>query len=133
MLADTFKVDSPNVEMKGTELIAKYEYHSSKIVADKDGIKVVPEIKKFEFKTQTKVPKTGLMMIGWGGNNGTTVTAGVLANKHKLVWETKRGDQKANYHGSLTQCATTYLGQDDKGNTYVAPFKALLPMVDPND
>lgn len=133
MLADTFKVDSPNVEMKGTELYAKYEYHTSKVVADKDGVKIVPETKKFEFKTETKVPKTGLMMIGWGGNNGTTVTSGVLANKHKLTWETKRGDQTANYHGSLTQCATTYLGQDDKGTTYVAPFKSLLPMVDPND
>lgn len=73
------------------------------------------------------------MFVGLGGNNGTTATVGVLANKKKLKWDTKRGEVKANYHGSLTQCSTTWLGQDDKGNTYVAPFKALLPMVNPDD
>jgi myo-inositol-1-phosphate synthase len=73
------------------------------------------------------------MFVGLGGNNGTTATVGVLANKKKLKWETKRGEVTANYHGSLTQCSTTWLGQDDKGNTYVAPFKALLPMVNPDD
>jgi len=31
------------------------------------------------------------MLIGWGGNNGSTVTATVLANKLKLKWETKEG------------------------------------------
>jgi myo-inositol-1-phosphate synthase len=133
MLANTFTVDSPNVEMKGTDMYAKYEYATSHIVADESGVKIVPETKKFEFKTDTKVPKTGLMMIGWGGNNGTTLTAGVLANKKKLTWETKRGLEKANYYGSLTQCSTTYLGQDAKGTTYVAPFKSLLPMVNPED
>jgi len=133
MLAPSFTVDSANVEIKGDEMIAKYDYHTQKIVADEKGVKVIPEVKKFEFKTETKVPKTGVMLVGWGGNNGTTLTAGVLANKHHLKFDTKRGVQEANYHGSLTQCATTYLGQDEKGTTYVAPFKALLPMVDPND
>lgn len=31
------------------------------------------------------------MLVGLGGNNGTTVTAGVLANKHKVTWNTKSG------------------------------------------
>ena len=133
MLANTFTVDSQNVSVKGTEMIAKYEYQTQKIVAGADGVKVIPQTKQFEFKTETKVPKTGVMLVGWGGNNGTTLTAGVLANKHHIKFDTKRGVQEANYHGSLTQCATTYLGQDEKGTTYVAPFKGLLPMVDPND
>ena len=133
MLANTFTVDSPNVTVNGTEMVAKYEYHTQKIVSDSNGVKVIPQTKKFEFKTETKVPKTGVMLVGWGGNNGTTLTAGVLANKHHIKFDTKRGVQEANYHGSLTQCATTYLGQDEKGTTYVAPFNALLPMVDPNE
>lgn len=37
------------------------------------------------------------MLVGWGGNNGTTVTAGLLANKHGLTWETKDGIKKANW------------------------------------
>lgn len=31
------------------------------------------------------------MLVGWGGNNGTTVTAAVLANKLGLSWMTKTG------------------------------------------
>jgi len=37
------------------------------------------------------------MLVGWGGNNGSTVTAALLANKLHLVWETKEGMQKANW------------------------------------
>ena len=133
MLASTFTVDSPNVEIKGTEMHSKYEYSTQTIVSDEKGVRVIPQTKKYEFKTETKVPKTGMMLIGWGGNNGTTLTAGILANKRHLVFDTKRGLQKADYYGSLTQCATTYLGQDCNGTTYVAPFKSLLPMVNPDD
>ena len=133
MLANTFNVDSKNVETKEGEILSTYSYDSSKIVSGPNGISIVPYTKKFQFKTNTKVPKLGVMIVGWGGNNGTTVTNGILANRLSLKWDTKRGEIKANYHGSLTQCSTTYLGQDEKGTTYVAPFKSLLPMVDPND
>lgn len=26
-------------------------------------------------------PRCSVMLVGWGGNNGTTVTGGILANK----------------------------------------------------
>lgn len=45
-----------------------------------------------------KVPKLGLMLIGWGGNNGSTVTAALLANKLKLSWQTKEGQKTANWY-----------------------------------
>jgi myo-inositol-1-phosphate synthase len=45
----------------------------------------------YTFKTNTKVPKLGIMLVGLGGNNGTTFTGGVLANKHNISWMTKRG------------------------------------------
>jgi myo-inositol-1-phosphate synthase len=114
-------------------MTTKYEYSTQVVTNENNTIKITPVTKKYEFKTETKVPKVGVMFVGLGGNNGTTATVGVLANKKKLKWDTKRGEVKANYHGSLTQCSTTWLGQDDKGNTYVAPFKALLPMVNPDD
>jgi myo-inositol-1-phosphate synthase len=31
------------------------------------------------------------MLVGLGGNNGTTFTAGILANKKGTTWETKTG------------------------------------------
>ena len=39
-------------------------------------MQVVPKKEVYTFKTQRKVPKTGLMLVGWGGNNGSTTTAG---------------------------------------------------------
>ncbi|CAM9728622.1 unnamed protein product [Bubo scandiacus] len=67
-----------------------------------------------------------------GGNNGTTVTAAVLANKLGLSWMTKTGRKKANYYGSLLQASTVCLGTGPSGDVYV-PFRDLLPMVHPND
>jgi len=64
----------------------------------------------------------------------STVTGGVLANKHKMEWETKHGVQKANYFGSLTQASTCRLGGSGASHTDVyVPFSSLLPMVKPND
>lgn len=46
---------------------------------------VVPKKEAYTFKTQRKVPKTGLMLVGWGGNNGTTTTAG--ATRVVVGWD----------------------------------------------
>jgi len=43
------------------------------------------------------------MLVGWGGNNGTTITAGILANQKKLSWQTKERVIESNWFGSLTQ------------------------------
>jgi myo-inositol-1-phosphate synthase len=32
----------------------------------------------YTFRTARVVPRTGVMIVGWGGNNGTTVTAGCV-------------------------------------------------------
>jgi myo-inositol-1-phosphate synthase len=73
------------------------------------------------------------MLVGWGGNNGSTVTACVLANKIKLKWKTKEGIKEANYYGSLTQASTTSLGLGPDGKDVYVPVKDLLPMLEPND
>ena len=66
-------------------------------------MKITPEKHHYQFETDLKVPRVGLMMVGWGGNNGTTVTAGILANKLNIKWQTKTGEKLPNYYGSLTQ------------------------------
>jgi myo-inositol-1-phosphate synthase len=73
------------------------------------------------------------MMVGWGGNNGSTVTASILANKNKINWRSKRGVHEPNYFGSVTQASTVKLGVDAEGNDVYIPFSKVLPMVDPND
>jgi len=61
-------------------------------------------------KTEKAVPRLGVMLVGLGGNNGSTFVAGILANKRQLSWRTKNGEQKANFFGSFTQSATTHVG-----------------------
>jgi len=78
------------------------------------------------------------MLVGLGGNNGSTFTAGILANKKRQSWESKRGTEHPNFHGSFTQCATTHVGYqyDEKTNQLkdvFKPVKELMPMVDPCD
>ena len=42
-------------------------------------------------ETERKVPKLGVMLVGLGGNNGSTFLTGILANKKKLEWEARQG------------------------------------------
>ncbi|CAD7975431.1 unnamed protein product [Amoebophrya sp. A25] len=127
----------PNVVETDTELRAKYTYDSTEIVATTttDGetkYSVLPKQDKYEFVTDKRVPKMGVMLVGWGGNNGSTVTAGIIANKKGITWRTKTGVQKPNYYGSLTQASTIRVGNFESEECYV-PFNKLLPMVHPND
>lgn len=55
------------------------------------GKQVSPCTTELTFRTERHVPRLGVMLVGWGGNNGTTVTAAVLANKLGLTWRTKTG------------------------------------------
>ncbi|XP_067118154.1 inositol-3-phosphate synthase 1-A-like [Centruroides vittatus] len=126
------KVQSPNVRYTSDYIEADYAYHTSDVKVDNGEYKISPRTTEVTFRTQRKVPKLGLMMVGLGGNNGTTVAAAILANKMKLSWHTKEGVVKANYFGSLTQASTVCLGSSPDGDVYV-PMKDLLPMVDPND
>jgi len=74
-----------------------------------------------------------VLMVGIGGNNGSTVVGGILANKHNISWETKRGTQSPNYFGSLSQATTTCLGCNEQSQQVFVPLKSLVPMVDPSD
>jgi len=74
-----------------------------------------------------------LMMVGIGGNNGTTLVATILANRHNIAWHTKSTVQRPNYIGSLLRASTIRLGIDATGRDVHAPLSDLLPMVHPND
>ncbi len=81
MLVNEFTVDSPNVQYSEEHITSRYEYQTTKLSQEGGKWVVKPASQTFEFRTQRKVPKLGVMLVGWGGNNGTTLTAGILANK----------------------------------------------------
>jgi myo-inositol-1-phosphate synthase len=132
---DLFTVNSSNVEYTEDTIKSKYTYRTTDVTQNAEGKYVaIPKETLYDFKVDRKVPKTGVMLVGWGGNNGTTVTAGIIANKRNLVWETKEGKRAANYYGSVIMSSTTKLGVDSKtGKEIYIPFHDLLPMVHPND
>lgn len=119
---------------KDGELHTKFTYESAIVDKKDDGsLSVTPTSTDYEFKVDLATPKTGLMLVGLGGNNGTTLVSAILANKHKLSFENKEGTVEPNYYGSVTQLSTVKLGVDAAGNDVYAPFNSILPMVHPND
>ncbi|KAI0965449.1 myo-inositol-phosphate synthase [Xylaria arbuscula] len=132
---DVFVVDSPNVTYTDSEIRSKYTYRTTSVTQGADGKYVAtPKETLYDFKVDRKIPKTGMMLVGWGGNNGTTVTAGIIANRRGLVWETREGPRAANYYGSVLMGSTMKLGTDAHTNQDVnIPFHDVLPIVHPND
>lgn len=62
------------------------------------------------------------------------MTAGIIANKRGLSWDTREGSRAANYYGSVVMSSTIKLGTDTKtGKEINIPFHDLLPMVHPDD
>ncbi|RVX68538.1 hypothetical protein B0A52_07962 [Exophiala mesophila] len=132
---DLFTVDSPNVVYTDDQINTKYVYRTTAITKGDNGKFVAsPKETIYDFKVDRKVPKTGVMLVGWGGNNGTTVTAGIIANRRGLTWETREGPRAANYYGSVIMGSTVKLGTDATTDEEVnIPFNQILPLVHPND
>ncbi|KAK8586695.1 hypothetical protein V6N13_085720 [Hibiscus sabdariffa] len=136
MFIENFKVESPNVKYTDNEIQSVYNYETTELVHENRNEiyqwVVSPKTVKYEFKTDIHVPKLGVMLVGWGGNNGSTLTGGVIANRCGISWATKDSVQQANYFGSLTQASTIRVGSYN-GEEIYAPFKSLVPMVNPED
>ncbi|KAJ5115490.1 hypothetical protein NUU61_001249 [Penicillium alfredii] len=130
-----FTVNSPNVVYTPDEIKSHYAYHTTEVTRSADNqLVATPKSSNYNFKVDRKVGKVGMMLVGWGGNNGSTVTAGILANRRGLSWETREGKQAANYYGSVVMSSTVKLGTDAKTSEEInIPFHDMLPMVHPND
>mmetsp|Transcript_17057 Transcript_17057/g.54770 ORF Transcript_17057/g.54770 Transcript_17057/m.54770 type:complete len:587 (+) Transcript_17057:123-1883(+) len=132
--AKTIEVEAANVRYTKDAIVSEYRYETTEVVEESERLVARPVEKTFTFKTERRVPKLGVMIVGWGGNNGTTVTAGILANKHNITWRTREGVQHPNYLGSVTQASTIRLGTSAaSGRDLYVPFNKVLPMVHPND
>ncbi|KAL8409623.1 hypothetical protein RB594_007900 [Gaeumannomyces avenae] len=132
---ELFTVDSPNVVYTDDEIRSRYTYRTTEVAKGADGkYTATPRQTEYAFTVDRKVPKVGVMLVGWGGNNGSTITAAVLANRRGLTWETREGTQKPNYYGSVIMGSTVKLGTDAETRRDVnIPFHDVLPMVHPND
>eukprot|EP01091_Cochliopodium_minus_P008822 TRINITY_DN2060_c0_g1_i4.p1 TRINITY_DN2060_c0_g1~~TRINITY_DN2060_c0_g1_i4.p1 ORF type:complete len:525 (+),score=187.70 TRINITY_DN2060_c0_g1_i4:165-1739(+) len=130
----SFKVNSPNVVYSQDKITSKYTYNTEVVTKNEQGQYIVnPKSEQYTFQTESTVPKLGMLVVGWGGNNGSTITGAIEANKRKISWNTKEGVKEPNYWGSITQSSTVSIGIDEKGDDVYIPLGNLLPMVHPND
>ncbi|KAI3385796.1 hypothetical protein SNEBB_000837 [Seison nebaliae] len=126
-------IDSDDVVYTEEYIHSQYQYQTSIVDRIGNSYKIQPKNIECRLRTERTVPKLGVMLVGWGGNNGSTLTGAVLANRFKLEWETRNGQEKSNWFGSYTQAATTSIGLDEAGNEIFIPIRQLLPMVNGED
>jgi myo-inositol-1-phosphate synthase len=126
-------VESPNVTYTDETIISQYAYQRAQTRIEDDKIVATPVTTTYSFKTDRKVPKLGVMLIGLAGNNGSTVVGGLIANREGISWQTKEGPKAPNYFGSITQSSTVRIGADANGEDTYVPLKALVPIVEMND
>jgi len=68
---ELFTVNSPNVLYTDNEINTKYTYRTTSVTKDENGKYIAtPKETLYDFKVDRRVPKTGVMLVGWGGNNG---------------------------------------------------------------
>ena len=128
-------VNNPAVRYSDDCIDSTYLYEKNHVDLDQatKTVRITPNKHLYRFRTQRTVPRVGVMLVGWGGNNGSTVTAAIEANKRGLTWMRKEGKQSSNYFGSLTQATTIRIGSNQHGKEVHIPFSSILPMVHPND
>ncbi|CAD6192573.1 unnamed protein product [Caenorhabditis auriculariae] len=125
-------VNSPNVSNDGNKLESRFLYRKNHFEHRDGQLHVTPKEHEYVFRTELKPKKTGLLLVGLGGNNGSTAVGSIYANQHNMNWRTKEGALKANYFGSVTQSATVHLGWDGEKQIHV-PFKDIVPILSPSD
>jgi len=133
MFTNEFIVESDNVEYSDEYITSNFVYQKSATRIEDGKVFVKPVSKNFNFRTERKVPRLGCMLVGLGGNNGSTVVAGTIANREGISWDTKSGPKTPNYYGSITQSSTVKIGTDETGESVYVPLKSLLPSVNPNE
>lgn len=68
-------------------------------------------------------PRVGVLLVGLGGNNGSTLVASVLAHRMGVVWKDHAGKpMKPNWLGSTIMCGST-----DRGKTLYEEYDFIDP------
>ena len=82
---------TPGIQRNETESEIDVTYQSRFTLFDE--VEQVPRsvLQTKNIKTQKAVPNLGVMLVGLGGNNGSTFVAGIMANKRNLEWRTRNG------------------------------------------
>lgn len=133
MLVECIDVDGVYVEAGNR--YAAYNTASTSVSRREGVTRVAAKNESFVFKTNILPQRVGVMLVGLGGSNGSTLVAGLVANKHKLAWREKTGLKTANLLGSVVANACTAIGAVGMSatDTVYVPFRSLAPFPDPTE
>ncbi|KAL8167425.1 hypothetical protein V2J09_008924 [Rumex salicifolius] len=125
MFIDSFKVESPNVKYTDDEIHSVYSYETTELVHEsRNGTYqwiVKPKSLQYEFKTQINVPRLGM------GRKQRFNPHCIIANR-----EYRLGYKGQDSASQLLRASSIRVGYFN-GEEIYAPFKSLLPMVNPED
>lgn len=82
--------------------------------------------------SDTKDNKLGVMLVGMGGNNGSTFVSSILALQNNIEWENKNGNNKIDFFGSLYQYGNINIGFKDN-KPYTKLIKDVVKMKSPDE
>lgn len=135
VFVNNFSVNGTHVRRNDRSLQADFDYVTSSVSTDPvSGNTTVHNINQsYTFQTLLKVPRVGVMLVGWAGNNGSTISAATIANKKNISWNTTNGLRRPNYYGSITMSSTIRVGSNPTGDDVFAPIRSVLPMLHPDD
>ena len=81
---------------------------------------------------KSKTNKLGLMLVGIGGNNGSTLVSTLITRKNNIEWNNKNGNNKLKLYGSIYEYGSINIGFKDN-KPYSKLIKDLVDIRDPDD
>ena len=112
-------------------MYSRYTSHRTKIL-DSGEVRV-EKVERLIMPMPLEGKRMGVMLVGLGGNNGTTFAAGMIAHREGLTWEDKEGEHKVEFLGSISQMGSVHIGYDRKGKAHSRLFKHITPMYSPEE
>ena len=107
-------------------------YYNYKYVDVKDnGVFDIKE-EKIKIKIEPAAKKLGVMLVGMGGNNGSTFVASLLAYQAEIDWRNKNGIHEIDFLGSLYQYGNVNIGYKD-GKPYTKLMRQLVSLYKPEN
>lgn len=100
---------------------------------DNNSFKIKEKTFKIHITEYDTKKKLGIMIVGLGGNNGSTLTTSLLAYNKKLIWENKGGEHEVKWYGSISQYGSVNLGYNNKGEIVSKLMKDMVSLRKPED
>ncbi|SOS77048.1 inositol-3-phosphate synthase [Plasmodium sp. gorilla clade G1] len=117
-------------------IYSNYEHVETQVEKDSKGMVVCKKYKNtYEILVEkVKEKRLGVLLVGIGGNNATTMLGGICANAKDLSYMNKCDLKRSNYLGSVFLSSNIRLGYNEKDKEHAyAPIYKLIDIYNPEN